>query len=271
MPHPSFRAGTRAGFGGRHELGQNFLVDTSVIRAVERLVARTAGPIVEIGPGDGALTLPLSRSGRPLTAVEIDPGRARRLHASTPDHVTVVHADILRYRFPRHPHVVVGNLPFHITTSVLRRLLAAGSWDAAVLLVQWEVARRRAGVGGASMLTASWWPWYEFAVHARVPARAFRPVPAVDGGLLTMARRTAPLVAGRKPYQAFVAEVFTGRGAGLGEILRGTGRFRRSAVDAWLRENGVPPNCLPKRLTAGQWASLWNLACSAGDCAHGAG
>nr|WP_084517529.1 23S ribosomal RNA methyltransferase Erm [Microtetraspora niveoalba] len=246
--------------GGRHELGQNFLVDPSVIATVERLVARTSGPIVEIGPGDGAVTVPLSRSGRPMTAVEIDPKRARRLERRTPDNVVVVNADILRFRFPRRPHVIVGNLPFHLTTAIMRRLLSEDRWQAAVLLVQWEVARRRAGVGGASLLTASWWPWYEFEVHSRVPARSFRPVPSVDGGLLTMVRRETPLVAHRAPYQDFVKEVFTGKGRGLREILERTGRFGRTAVRDWMRAERVAPYALPKELTAGQWAALWRLA-----------
>ncbi|MEU6410644.1 23S ribosomal RNA methyltransferase Erm [Microbispora sp. NPDC046933] len=242
---------------GRHELGQNFLVDGTVITRIGELVAGTTGPIVEVGAGDGALTLPLSRYGRPLTAVEVDPGRARRLARRVPANVTVVNADILRFRFPRHPHVVVGNLPFHLTTSIMRRLLATAHWEAAVLLVQWEVARRRAGVGGASMLTAAWWPWYAFEVHARVPARSFRPAPSVDGGLLTMTRRAVPLVAERAPYQDLVRRVFTGRGRGLMEILERTGRLDRQTVRAWAREARVTPHALPKDLTAGQWASLW--------------
>ncbi|WP_310739280.1 rRNA adenine N-6-methyltransferase family protein [Microbispora sp. H10830] len=135
--------------------------------------------------------------------------------------------------------------------------LAAPDWRTAVLLVQWEVARRRAGVGGASMLTAAWWPWYAFEVHARVPARAFRPAPSVDGGLLTMTRRAAPLVAERGPYQDLVRRVFTGRGRGLTEILERTGCLDRQAVRSWARDARVTPHALPKDLTAGQWASLW--------------
>jgi 23S rRNA (adenine-N6)-dimethyltransferase len=252
MPHPTH--------GGRHELGQNFLVDRAVIAAFADLVDRTTGPIVEIGPGDGALTLPLSRSGRPLTAVEIDPRRARRLARRTPAHVEVVSADVLRFAFTPRPHVVVGNLPFHLTTAVLRRLLEAEHWHTAVLLVQWEVARRRAGVGGATMLTAAWWPWFDFALHARVPARAFRPMPSVDGGLFTMTRRAAPLIEGRRvAYQEFVRRVFTGPGRGVGEILDRTGRLARPVVREWLRAERVAPYALPKDLTAGQWAALWRL------------
>ncbi|MFJ5214993.1 23S ribosomal RNA methyltransferase Erm [Streptomyces sp. NPDC088354] len=253
--------------GGRHELGQNFLTDRTVIASIEALVARTSGPIVEIGPGDGALTVPLSRTGRPLTAVEIDPRRARRLARRLPPGARVVNADVLRYRLPSEPHVVVGNLPFHLTTPILRRLLSAGGWQSAVLLVQWEVARRRAGVGGASMLTAAWWPWYDFVLHSRVPARAFRPAPSVDGGLLTVVRRQDPLVAPdrRGPYQEFVRRVFTGPGRGVREVLARTGHFDRRELHAWLRAEHPAPAALPKHLTARQWASLWELAAPGAD------
>ncbi len=246
--------------GGPHELGQNSLVDPTIVDEVHDLVAATDDPIVELAAGDGALTARLSRAQRPVTAVELDPKRARRLQRRTPEHVAVVTGDILRFRLPEQPHVLVGNLPFHITTAVLKRLLAASHWHTAVLLVQWEVARRRAGVGGASMLTACWWPWYEFTLHRRVPARSFRPEPAVDGGLLVVRRRPRPLVTERADYQAFVKEVFTGRGRGLREILNRTGRLHRGALDAWLRAEGVPGRALPKDLTAEQWAALWQQA-----------
>jgi len=246
--------------GGPHELGQNFLVDRKVIDSVYRSVAGTNGPIVEFAPGGGAVTRPLARLGRPLTAIEIDRSRAERLDGSTPEHVTVVNDDLLSYRLPLRPHVVVSNVPFHLTTPLLRRLLAASHWHTAVLLVQWEVARRRAGVGGASMMTASWWPWYEFDLHTRVPARAFRPVPAVDGGLITIRRREQPMVAARKPYQRFVREVFTGRGRGIRDIVARTSHVDRRKLDRWLCENAVSPRALPKDLTAVQWAALWRLA-----------
>lgn len=243
--------------GGPHELGQNFLVAPSMIGRIEDLVARTSGPIVELGAGDGAITVPLSRLGRPITAVELDPARARRLERRTPGNVTIVCADILRFRLPPRPHVLVGNLPFHLTTAVLKRLLRARGWQTAILLVQWEVARRRAGVGGASMLTAQWWPWYEFRLHTRVPARSFRPVPAVDGGLLTMTRRAPPLVSNREAYQRFVRDVFTGRGRGLCEILARRRGVNRAELRSWLRSQHVSPRALPKDLSAEQWASLW--------------
>lgn len=264
IPHSSGPDPSPAHPGGPHESGQNFLVDRSVIGAIEDVVAGTSGPIVELAAGDGAVTLPLSRSGRPISAVELDARRARRLRARAPEHVAVLNTDVLRFRIPRDPHVLVGNIPFHLTTAVLKRVLAARGWSTAILLVQWEVARRRAGVGGATMLTAQWWPWYEFRLLRRVPARSFRPVPSVDGGLLTATRRATPLVDDREPYQRFVREVFNGRGRGAREILARTGHIERSALGEWLREQRVSPQALPKDLTAQQWASLWRRTSGGG-------
>lgn len=249
--------------GGRHELGQNFLTDPATVRRIVSLVARTSGPVVEIGGGDGALTLPLERLGRPLTVVEVDGRTADRLRRRTAGSTTVRQADFLRWKAPRTPHVLVGNLPFHHTTAMLRHILHGSGWTDAVLLVQWEVARRRAGVGGATMMTAQWWPWYAFELVARVPAGAFRPRPGVDGGLLTVARRSEPLLAAttRRRYQGFVHSVFTGRGRGLAEILPlATRALSRRRVRAWLDGHGLRPGTLPKALTAPQWAELFRLA-----------
>ncbi|QDY76452.1 23S ribosomal RNA methyltransferase Erm [Streptomyces qinzhouensis] len=247
---------------GRHELGQNFLVDRSTIDAMTGLVARTRGPILEIGAGDGALTLPLQRLGRGLTAVEIDGRRAGRLRRRAHRSTTVVTADFLRYRAPAGPHVLVGNLPFHETTAMLRRILRSPEWTDAVLLVQWEVARRRAAVGGATLMTAQWWPWYEFRLVGRVPAAAFRPRPNVDGGVLTMARRDRPLVADRDRagYQDLVARVFNGRGRGPARIVgHAVPEVPRRRIDDWLRAHRIAPSALPKNITAEQWADLHTL------------
>ncbi|MFI8929543.1 23S ribosomal RNA methyltransferase Erm [Streptomyces sp. NPDC053474] len=247
---------------GRHELGQNFLTDRATIDAFVGLVARTRGPIVEIGTGDGALTLPLQELGRSLTGIEIDARRAARLERRTNRSTTIVAADFLRYATPSTPHVLVGNLPFHETTPMLRRILRAPAWTDAVLLVQWEVARRRAGVGGATLMTAQWWPWYAFTLARRVPAGAFRPRPNVDGGLLTIARRDRPLIdrAALKAYQDLVHRVFTGRGRGLPRIVAtACPELPRRAVKEWLDRHGIGPARLPKDLTAEQWAELYAL------------
>ncbi|WP_022888810.1 23S ribosomal RNA methyltransferase Erm [Agromyces italicus] len=258
--HPSTRHPVPTGHGGRQELGQNFLVDRGAIDRLVGLVDETRGPIIELGAGGGALTDPLARLGRPLTALELDPGRVASLRRRFGARVTVEQADVLRWRYPSAPHVVVGNVPFHLTTAILRSLLDRPGWTNAVLLTQWEVARRRCGVGGSSLLTAQSAPWFEFALDGRVPARAFRPVPAVDGGLFSVRRRAEPLVeaAERRGYCGFVAAAFRGRGRGMAQILTRTPRPMGAAqAKSWLARRGLARDVLPGRLSAEDWASLW--------------
>lgn len=246
--------------GGRHEHGQNFLVDEKIKKQIIRQVQKTRGPLVEIGPGHGALTTKLQQLNRPLTAVEIDAKSVKKLTSVIGSNVELVHDDFLQWKLPASPYVAVGNLPFHQTTSMLRKILHDRTWTDAILLVQWEVARRRAGVGGASMMTAQWWPWVDFSVAGRVPRGAFMPMPSVDGGILIMRRREEPLlpVQSQGKYRTFVHSVFTGRGNGIANILtRVKHNLLREDVRRMLGEMGIAPMALPKQLTAEQWAVLF--------------
>lgn len=253
----------RSVHGGRHELGQNFLTHKPTIATIVRLVRATQGSILEIGAGDGALTAPLAALRRPLLAIDIDEHRVARLQRRLPA-VEIQRRDATRTPLDRP--VIVGNLPFHLTTPLLRRLLNTGSWRDAVVLTQWEVARKRAGVGGATMMTAQAAPWFGFKLHTRVPAHGFTPQPSVDGGVLSIRRRGDPLVPGadRSAYQRFVQAVFTGRGRGLAAILRVTTSSGGGAVKGALRRAVVAESALPRDLTPEQWAELWNTLASRG-------
>jgi 23S rRNA (adenine-N6)-dimethyltransferase len=241
--HPS----SGRALGGRHELGQNFLIDQRVAARIAGLVP--PGPVLELGAGDGALTRRLAARHGDVTAVELDPRRVAALRRLLGRRVQVVHADMLRFRLDA-PHHVVSNVPFGITTPLLRYLVRQRAWMSAVLLVQWEVARKRAAVGGTTQLTAEWWPWYEFSLAGRVPAASFRPQPGVDGGILVLHRREQPLVdaAERLAYQRLVRAAF--RGDRLLPTLRRTPGVRRWAVAEGLG------GARPRELTASDWASL---------------
>jgi 23S rRNA (adenine-N6)-dimethyltransferase len=103
---------------------------------------------------------------------------------------------------------VVGSLPFGQTTRILHRLLDDPTLplERADVIVQWEVARKRATVPPTTMLSTVWAPWWEFRRGPRIPAAEFRPIPRVDAGVLIITRRSRPLLpvamAGR--YAEFV-------------------------------------------------------------------
>lgn len=249
-------ASPRSMHGGRHELGQNFLRSRRTIDTIASLARSTSGPIMEIGPGDGAVTAELYRLGRPLTLVELDETRLDHLEDTFP-RAEVRHADILTTRLDQP--VIVGNLPFHLTTPILRRLLRTGRWQQAILLTQWEVARKRAGVGGSTMMTAQWSPWYDFRLSGRVPADAFAPKPSVDGGILTIDRCTTGRIPkkDRADYHRFVHAVFTGRGRGMKGILKKMSITDQRSLQSIMDRNNVRGDALPKDLTPDQWAGLY--------------
>jgi 23S rRNA (adenine-N6)-dimethyltransferase len=184
----------------RRRLGQNFLRADLAGALVADAAFSPGDLVVEIGAGRGACTLALARRGVRVIALEKDPAwaaalrhevRRRRLGA-----VSVVCADARDARMPRRPFRVFGSLPFGATTDILRRLLAdpESALQRMDVVVQWEVARKRAAVPPSTALSTTWVPWWTFEVGRRIPARAFRPVPRVDAAMLHIARRRPPLL-----------------------------------------------------------------------------
>ncbi len=188
----------------RRRLGQNFLQPDLAGAIVDDAGFDPDDLVVEIGPGRGVCTFALAGRGLRVVAVEKDPHWADALRLQVrrrglADRVAVVHCDALRYRLPRRdrPFRVFSSLPFGATTAFLRHLLddASGSGlQRADLVVQWEVARKRAALPPSTMLSASWAPWWTFELGRRLPATSFRPVPAVDAAVLQVTRRAPPLL-----------------------------------------------------------------------------
>ncbi len=184
----------------RRRLGQNFLS----AELAEALTAQAAiepdDLVVEIGAGRGAWTFALARRAAHVVALEKDPAWATRLRHELArqrvPNVDVVCRDALAYRMPRRPFRAVGSVPFGATTAILRHLLEddGSGLERADLVVQWEVARKRATVPPTTLVSTTWAPWWSFEVGRRIPAGAFRPVPSVDAGLLTVTRRRPPLL-----------------------------------------------------------------------------
>lgn len=185
----------------RRALWQNFLADSRVADALTATV-QPGDLVVDLGAGAGALTLPLARAGARVLAVEADPLHGGRLRqrarsAGLAARIRVVVGDLRTVPLPaQQRYRVVANPPFGQTTALLRRLLdepAAGPVRADLLL-QEEVARKRAASPPTTLLSTTWAPYWEFELVRRVPRTAFRPQPAVDAAWLTITRRDPALL-----------------------------------------------------------------------------
>jgi 16S rRNA (adenine1518-N6/adenine1519-N6)-dimethyltransferase len=185
--------------------GQNFVTDANTVR---RIVAASGvgadDTVLEIGPGLGSLTLGLLEIGAQVIAVEIDPVLASALPTTVADRapacrerLTVLEADALTLTdLPEAPTTVVANLPYNVSVPVLLHLLAVfDSWDRGLVMVQSEVADRLVASPGSKIygVPSVKMAWYAEAVRVgTVPPTVFWPVPTVDSGLVSIARRPPP-------------------------------------------------------------------------------
>lgn len=136
-----------------------------------------------------------------MVAVEADAAWADRLRARLAslglgDRVSVVVGDLSTVALPAEPYRVVANPPFNLTTALLHRLLddPRTGPERLDVVVQWAVARKRAMQPPTTLVSTAWAPWWEVELQRRIPRQAFRPVPAVDAGWLTVTKRSPPLL-----------------------------------------------------------------------------
>jgi len=232
---------------------QHFLRDSAVAAELVRLGGVSRGDLViEVGAGDGAITAELVRRAGYVVANEIDPALARRLRGRFEGRApaAVVEGDALRQRLPRLPFRVVSNVPFAETTGLLRLLLddPRSSLEQAALLLQWEVARKRARERPSTLLGLSWAPWWELTLVRRVPATAFSPPPSVDGGILVVHRRTPPLLA-RAEASRYRALLRTGFSRGMRSLV----------TPRQARRLGLAPRPAPTALGIEEWLTVYRF------------
>jgi 16S rRNA (adenine1518-N6/adenine1519-N6)-dimethyltransferase len=184
-------------------LGQNFLQDPM---ALEEIVSaaeiQPADTVLEIGPGLGSLTRYLAVSAREVIAVELDKNLLPPLQAvlAIYGNVQIIHGDVLKLSpkdlIAESKYLVVANIPYYITSAVIRHLLESESKPRRIVLtIQKEVAQRIcAKPGDMSLLALSVQVYGKPRIAAHIPAEAFFPVPKVDSAVLVIDIYPSPLI-----------------------------------------------------------------------------
>jgi 16S rRNA (adenine1518-N6/adenine1519-N6)-dimethyltransferase len=184
-------------------LGQNFLQDPLALEKISTSAQiQQTDTVLEIGPGLGSLTRYLAVSAKEVIAVELDEKLLAPLQAvlSPYQNIRVIHGDILKLSpkdldLERH-YVVVANIPYYITSAVIRHLLESEPKPRRIVLtVQKEVAQRIcAKPGDMSLLALSVQIYGEPRIAAAIPANAFFPAPKVDSAVLVVDIFPAPRI-----------------------------------------------------------------------------
>ncbi len=272
----------RFGLRAKKGLGQHFLIDEEVLKLITSAAELTPTDVVmEIGPGLGVLTRELARQAGWVIAIELDSQLAAILK-QTPgsfDNVTIINKDVrqiepsalIREEKKKFPPAIdnplsyklVANLPYYITSPVLRHFLEASlKPQIMVIMVQKEVAEAIvAEPGQMSVLSISVQFYGKPRIISYVPARCFYPVPEVDSAILQVIPYAQPPVAvtDEKSFFELVRAGFSAPRKQLGNSLaQGLGLTKTKALSL-LKEADIMPQRRAETLTLDEWARLWQV------------
>jgi 16S rRNA (adenine1518-N6/adenine1519-N6)-dimethyltransferase len=261
----------------KRSLAQNFLTDPAHLARIAAAAELTASDtVLEIGPGLGSLTHHLAAQAGRVIAVELDDRAIDPLREqfAKQAHVQIIHGDILtldpcmliqhdqetRPDVPTTAYKVVANLPYYITSAVLRHLLEATCRPSQiVVLVQKEVAERIcAQPGDLSLLAVSVQYYARPTLVHQVPASAFYPPPKVDSAVLRLDVRLEPAVPNVTPNAFFrvVRAGFSQKRKQLINTLHAGLHLPKTDLTATLNRLGIDPTRRAETLTLDEWGSL---------------
>lgn len=242
----------------RKRFGQHFLHDPLVIQRIVGAIDPKAGePLVEIGPGLGAITLPVLQRAGEMDAVEIDRDVIAALRATSSHHgrLRLHEADVLTFDFGAlrggGPALrLIGNLPYNISTPLLFHLIGQRQHVIDMhFMLQKEVVDRmaaRAGDDDYGRLSVMLAPWLKVEPLFDIGPGAFRPPPRVQSTFVRLTPHGAPPfeLADSTAYARVVAMAFSQRRKTLRNALRGTiseAVLRAAGIDPGARAEVIPP------------------------------
>lgn len=186
--------GEPSNFSGQHLLHNKRLLNEIVNKS--KLTKRDL--VLELGAGKGALTKILSEKSRQVLAVEYDKKFVDKLEAiaSVLDNIKVIHQDILKISLPREPFVIVSNIPFAITTDIMKMLLnnPNNGLQRAIIIMEKGAAKRFTSNRVKDPYVMAWRMWFDLSIERGISREHFSPPPKVDSAMVSIVRKKNPLV-----------------------------------------------------------------------------
>ncbi len=251
-------------------LGQNFLIDEAYLERIVELAHITPGEVVlEIGPGLGNLTRHLARNARAVVAVELDRALIPPLKQviSPYPNVKVIAGDILALDpvklVSQQDYIVVANIPYYITSVLIRHLLEASiPPQRLVLTLQREVATRIcAAPGDMSLLSLSVQVYGRPEILTYIPASAFYPPPKIDSAVIRVDIYHAPLIppSELEVFFRLVKAGFNQKRKTMRNALSAGLHQPSPVIEAILRQAQIDPMRRAETLSIPEWHRLSTL------------
>jgi 16S rRNA (adenine1518-N6/adenine1519-N6)-dimethyltransferase len=258
----------RAGFPPtRKSLGQHFLTDRRILGRIADALHLTGNEtVLEIGPGRGALTDILAERAGRLIAIEYDRALADMLRQryARRNNVLIAEADVLEVslgELAAGPYVLVGNVPYYITTPILFHALVPPRAERAIYLVQREVADRLSASPGTKeygALTVNVAAVAKAETLFGVPAGAFAPPPKVESAVVRITPLPQPLLLPEeeRPFRLLVQGAFGMRRKQMRRVLRSLRALNVATAESMLEQARIDPEARPETLSPQQFAAL---------------
>ncbi|MFN2637156.1 MAG: 16S rRNA (adenine(1518)-N(6)/adenine(1519)-N(6))-dimethyltransferase RsmA [Gemmatimonadaceae bacterium] len=250
--------------------GQHFLDDPQILNAiVDALEPRESDTVLEIGPGRGSLTdILVERAGK-VVAIEIDRALAAQLRDryATRATIEIVQGDVLLtdlHSLAGSEFLLIGNVPYYITTPIVFKALEPPIPRRSVFLVQQEVAERmtaREDSDAYGALSVNIAVVANVEIVLNVPRDAFRPPPKVDSCVVRLTPRPEPLVreASLPGFRAFVQAAFGLRRKQMQKILRTVRGVSAEDANAILDRAHIEPSARPEVVSPEGFVRLFEL------------
>lgn len=248
----------------RKRLGQNFLRDRSYLRVLlDAADLRREDEALEIGAGTGVLTEAILHRARRVVAIELDDSLFKLLQSqlTAEPNLELWHGNALEFDPGTSfvgPYKLFGNIPYYITGPLIRRFLEVERKPTVLIfMVQREVAERIiARPGHLSILGVSVQYYADADIVARVPARAFYPVPKVDSAILRLRPKMESPTVDPDTFFPVVKAGFSMKRKQLGNSLSAGLHLSRDGVRDFLRQAGIDETRRAETLSVAEWEAL---------------
>lgn len=259
------------------KLGQNFLINESIAERIAKSADLSDQNILEIGPGKGMLTKYLAEHAKKVLAVEIDEELADGLrkkfasrsdleHARDTISVKIVNSDILKLNLPKltvennfQPYKLVANLPYYITSKIIRLFLETKyPPEEMILMVQKEVGERIAALDGKeSLLSISVKFYAEPEILFPIPRENFNPVPEVDSVVIKIRRKNKIPAVDVQNFFSLVHAGFASKRKTLENNLSAGLHISKTEAAEIIKKSGIDPGVRAEKLIIEDWLNLY--------------
>ncbi len=258
------------GIDPKKSLGQNFIINNSILKDIVRLANVTSDDLVlEIGAGVGNLTQYLAKTAKKVIAVEIDHRFVPILEDLSREYrnLTVVFEDVMDLDINSiiddQRYIVVGNIPYNITSALIRKLVSSKSQPSRIVLtIQKEVAERITETAGQhSLLSLSVQLYGEPTILKTIKAGSFYPKPNVDSAVLLIDLFDSPVIDETQIDKFFMLSKagFSQKRKTLANSLSTATHHSKDEISAVLEQIGLKPMIRPQELTLSDWKALISM------------